>query len=242
MRICVAQTSPVKGDIRANMAKHKSLISLAISERAELVVFPELSLTGYEPTLAKELATLEDDGRFDDFQIISDTEQVTIGVGMPTKNNDGILISMLLFRPRQERCIYSKTYLHRDEEPFFVPGRSSPDFQINHTRMALAICYEISVPSHLEAALKSNPEIYLASVVKSVNGINQACERLSQIARDCSMPVLMANSVGVADGTQSAGRTSVWNNRGLLLGQLNDSDEGILVFDTKTAEITQRRM
>lgn len=68
MKICVAQTRPVKGDIQSNIDDHKKLIEIAVSNGADTVIFPELSLTGYEPKLSRELATNQDDNRFDDFQ------------------------------------------------------------------------------------------------------------------------------------------------------------------------------
>jgi predicted amidohydrolase len=142
MKICAAQTRPIRGDIQGNIDNHKKLIGLAVSDGAELITFPELSLTGYEPALARELATDQDDSRFDDFQTISDTKRITIGVGVPTKKGDSICISMLVFQPHHERRTYSKSYLHPDEEPFFVRGRSSPHLQVNQTEVALAICYE----------------------------------------------------------------------------------------------------
>src|SRR5258706_9745328 len=103
MKICVAQTRPVKGDIGKNIDKHKRLMDLAAFYTPSIIIFPELSLTGYEPTLAKELATPPDDRRFDDFQKISDTSHITIGVGMPIKNNAGTNIGMILFQPGQAR-------------------------------------------------------------------------------------------------------------------------------------------
>src|SRR5918992_869265 len=108
MKICVAQTRPIKGDIQSNIDNHKKLIDLAVSNGADTIIFPELSVTGYEPELAKELATNPDDNRFDDFQKISDTKQITIGVGVPTKNTTGISISMVLFQPHKARQTYSK--------------------------------------------------------------------------------------------------------------------------------------
>ena len=143
MKICVAQTRPVKGDIQRNIEDHKKLIDLAVSNGAGLVIFPELSLTGYEPKLAKELATHQDDGRFDDFQKISNTERITIGVGVPTKNNTGISISMVLFQPHEARQTYAKRYLHPDEEEFFISGQNFPVLRVNKTKIALAICYEL---------------------------------------------------------------------------------------------------
>ena len=51
MRICVAQSKPIKEDIVANIEQHKKFIHLAIYSKADVIVFPELSITGYEPTL-----------------------------------------------------------------------------------------------------------------------------------------------------------------------------------------------
>ena len=79
MKICAVQTKPIKGDIHANIANHKKFINRAVAHGAELVIFPELSLTGYEPTLAKEPAMDEGDTRFDDFQTISDANGISIG-------------------------------------------------------------------------------------------------------------------------------------------------------------------
>lgn len=240
MKICVVQTKPVKGDIQRNIENHKKLIDLAVSNSADMVIFPELSLTGYEPTLAKELATHADDSRFDDFQKISNTRQITIGVGVPTKNGSGICISMVLFQPHQARQTYSKGYLHADEEPFFISGQNFPSIKINQANVALAICYELSVPEHAEKAFKSGAEMYIASVAKTLSGVDKAMNRLSDIARQYSMPVLMSNCIGPADDFESAGKTSAWNDQGLLLGQLDDSHEGIIIFDTETQALIEK--
>lgn len=124
MKICVAQTRPIKGNIQSNIDNHKKFIDLAVFNKADTVIFPELSITGYEPELSKELATNQDDSRFDDFQRIADPKQITIGVGVPTKKNTGICISMILFQPHQARQTYSKKYLHSDEEELFISGQS----------------------------------------------------------------------------------------------------------------------
>lgn len=240
MRICAAQTRPIKGDIQGNIERHKTLIDLAVSNKADLIVFPELSLTGYEPELARELATHQDDSRFDDFQHASNTRQITIGVGTPTKSSTGICISTVLFQPHKARRTYSKRFLHPDELEFFVAGQSSPGLTVNGTNIALAICYEISIPEHAANAFESGSAFYLASVAKSVNAVGQACERLSDVGRQYSMTVLMSNSVGPTGDGECAGKSSVWNNKGQLAGQLNDTSEGILVFDTETQEQIER--
>src|SRR5690606_29154699 len=136
---------------------------LAIAHEADIIIFPELSLTGYEPTLAKELAVHQEDHRLDDFQKSADTQQITIGVGIPTKNTTGICISIIRFQSHKARQTYAKKYLHPDEEVFFVSGKSFTSLNVGKTNLALAICYEISVPEHAENAFESGAEIYIAS-------------------------------------------------------------------------------
>ncbi|WP_234733910.1 carbon-nitrogen hydrolase family protein [Tellurirhabdus bombi] len=234
MKICVAQTRAVKGDIKRNLANHQKWIELAVAKGADLIIFPELSLTGYEPTLARQLATHLEDRRLDDLQKMSDEHGIIIGVGLPTTSAAGIGISLILFQPHQARQLYSKKYLHADEEPFFTSGENLTNLVIDKTPIALAICYELLVPDHAAAAHQNNARIYLASVAKSASGVEKAHKRAVDIARDYKMLVLMANSVGESDDFVSAGQSAIWDSTGSLLGRLNDSQEGILIIDTAT--------
>ncbi len=240
MKICVAQTRPVKGDIKNNIDRHQEIIELAVVNGADTIIFPELSITGYEPQLAKELAIDLHDLRFNDFQKIADTDRVTIGVGVPIKTNAGICISMLIFQPHKQRQVYSKKYIHPDEEAFFVGGKNSTGLIGNTSNIAIAICYELSVCEHSADAFKSGAEIYIASVAKSVIGVEKAFESLSQIASKYSMTVLMSNCIGQCDDFESAGKTSVWNDRGFSIEQLNNTDEGIIIINTDTQEVIKK--
>lgn len=240
MKICLAQTRPVKGDVQSNIERHKIMIDLAVSDGAEMIIFPELSITGYEPELAKELATTENDDRFDDFQKISDANQITIGIGAPLKQNAGISISMIFFQPQLARTVYSKKYLHADEEAFFVSVQSSIGLIGGEARIAPAICYELMVPEHSAAASENGAKIYLTSVANTAQGVERATASLSAIAEKYAMTALMANCVGRCDNFVSAGSSAVWNDKGLLVGQLNDTSEGILTFDTETQEMIEK--
>ena len=242
MKICVAQTRPIKGDIQSNIENHKKLIDLAAANGADIVIFPELSLTGYEPALAKALATHQDDGRFDDFQKIADSRQITIGIGVPTKSGASPCISMVIFQPHQGRQTYSKQYLHADEEPFFMSGPSSPGLIEGRPNIGLAICYELSIPEHAERAFAQGANVYLASVAKSASGVDLAAKRLAEIAQTYAVPVLMSSCIGPSDDFESAGKTSVWNREGLLIGQLNETNEGVLIFDMDTQQVIEEVM
>lgn len=240
MKIAVAQIKSFKGDIQNNIENHKKLIDLAVSYGAGMIVFPELSITGYEPELSKELATNQNDSRFDDFQKISDTRKIIIGIGMPTNSNAGIRISMIIFQPYESRQTYSKQYLHEDEYPYFIRGEHQVFLSVNNLKIAPAICYESLLPKHAEHAFKNGAAIYIASVAKSANGIQKAFKHFPEIASKYSMTVLMANSVGPSDNFESAGNTAAWNNKGILAGQLNDQDEGLLLIDTDTGSLLSK--
>jgi hypothetical protein len=77
-------------------------------------------------------------------------------------------------------------------------------------------------------------------VAKFINGVDKAMVRLSEIAANYSMTVFMSNCIGLCDGQECAGKTAVWNNHGLLIGQLDGSHEGILIFDTVTQKLIQK--
>lgn len=240
MKIAIAQTRPFKGDISANIETHKKLIELAISYEADTIFFPELSVTGYEPELAKDLATNQDDKEFDEFQEISNKNKITIGLGMPTKTNSGIKISMIIFQPDTPRQTYSKQQLHSDEFPYFINGEKQIILTVDNKKIAPAICYESLQTDHSENVNKLGAEIYVASVAKSQNGIDKAMKHYPAVAKKFSIPVLMSNCVGYCDNFQSVGKSSIWTKQGNLAGQLDDKLEGILIFDTETEEIIEQ--
>lgn len=241
MRISVAQTKPVKGNVQKNIDHHLKLIDLAIAEGVDLIIFPELSLSGYEPSLATAMAIRERDNQFDIFQTVSNTHQISIGVGIPTQITDGICITLLLFQPYQSRQVYSKKYLHVDEEPFFVSGENFPTFPLGGIQIAPAICFELSVSEHAEKAHQHQADVYIASVAKSAKGVAYAAKRLADIAETYGMTVLMSNCVGPSEGFNSAGGSAVWNTTGILKGQLDETQEGILIYDMITQDVIKKQ-
>lgn len=237
MRISIAQTRPIKGDIMVNIGKHRMLIETASSLKATSIFFSELSLTGYEPKLAKDLAINQDDSRLDSFQQISDMNKITIGLGIPTKTETGIQISMIVFQPDRARQTYSKQQLHTDEFPYFESGDRQIVLIVDNKKVVPAICYESLQTDHSDEASKLGAEIYLASVAKSENGLNKAKKHYPIVAKKFSIPVLMANCVGFCDNFESVGQSSIWTKHGDLAGQLDDLNEGLLIFDTETEEV-----
>lgn len=234
MKICAAQICPAKGDIAQNIAQHIRWIEVAATRGADFIFFPELSLTGYEPPLADALAMPGDDSRLDVFQSLADAHALGISVGVPTRGDSGIYISLVIFRPGEAREIYSKQHLHEDEFPYFVPGNRSVILGAGSAKLAPAICYESLQPQHAGSVAKQGANVYMASVAKSAGGVKKAVSHYPEMARTHGMAVLMANCIGACDTFESVGQSAVWDKKGNLLAQLNDTEEGLLLFDTET--------
>jgi predicted amidohydrolase len=227
MRIALAQIRPVVGDIAHNLQLHLRLAQQAGQAGAELLVFPELSLTGYEPSLATALASTPNDAQWSDFQKIANLYNIKICVGMPLRVGANVAIGMGIFGPGQAPEAYYKQYLHSDETPFFVEVRQ-PKLLAETPCVVPAICYELSVEAHLEAALSSGVEVYLASVAKSDRGVEQAYKRLAGVAQRHGIYALMVNGVGPCDDFVGAGQTAIWDRSGRCIAQLDSQEEGLL--------------
>lgn len=238
MKIALAQTRPIRGNIPANVSAHVRMIELAAERSAEFIVFPELSLSGYEPRLACDLAVDVQDPRFEVFQKLSDRHGMTIAVGVPTRATPRPRITLLGFAPGGPRTSYSKQYLHPDEDPYFSPGIPSVGLMGVGLKIAPAICYELSVPAHARAAFAAGAGLYLCSVAKTASGVEKAQGRLAEIAREQGAPVLMANCVGPSGDGECAGASAAWNRKGERVGQLDPAHEGLLGFDSATEQAT----
>ncbi|MEQ9881361.1 carbon-nitrogen hydrolase family protein [Pectobacterium brasiliense] len=237
MKICIAQISSVAGHIDENMKKHQDMIIAAARNAVDIIVFPELSLSGYEPSLAEGLALPPEDIKFDAFQSMSDEYGVSIAVGYPVKFSDGIKITMIIFQPEKETLFYSKQLLHPDEIPFFKQGKQQTTVSVAGKVAVPAICYESLQPAHALEAAKLGADLYVASVAKSANGVVRAYEHYPTIARKHGMFVLMANAVGKADNFICAGQSAIWDREGKLLIQVNATQEALLILDTETGKV-----
>lgn len=234
MKISLAQIKPSKGNLTKNIQDHLSIIQRAVESGTDLIAFPELSLTGYEPTLAETLAREANDPIFNPFQNLADQNKVSIAVGMPLKTQKGIVIGMLIFQPDTTRTLYAKQILHEDELPYFVAGEKQVLINIKDERIAFGICYEALQRPHFLNAKAAGATIYLASVAKPKLGISKAYPYFSKIAAEFSMPVLMVNSVGFCDNFMAVGQTVAWNTTGALINQLDAHRPGILLIDLTT--------
>lgn len=242
MKISAAQIRSKPGAILENLEKHLLFVEEAVKHNSDLIFFPELSMSNYEPELAQQLATTIDDPMFDDFQILANNKLITIALGMPIKGNSGIQISLILFQPDKNRQVYAKQILHEDEMPYFVPGAEHKIISNNGIKIAFAICYESLKEQHFREAKNLGADIYLASVAKTKNGVFKAQEHFPKMAQEYRTPILMSNSIGPSDNFITYGNSAVWSAKGASLGSFDHSSEGIITFDTITENCEQWKL
>ena len=234
MKICIAQTKSEKGKVQENIQNHLQIVKRAIKLNSDLIIFPELSITNYEPDLAKELSTDIENSIFNPFQELSNNNEITIGIGVPINATNGVNISMLIFQPNEKKVAYSKQMLHSDELPYFVCGNNQVILNIKGKKIALGICYETLQRKHFLSANNKGADIYIASVAKPNDGIEKAYKHFPKIAREFNTPILMSNCVGNCDNFTSVGKSAVWNEKGALIEQLDNKNQGIIIYATES--------
>ena len=231
MSLAIAQIKSSPGNIAYNISKHLRAVESAAMSGAKLIGFPELSVSGYEPTLAETLAFDVSDERLRVFETRSIELGISIAVGLPTKSEPKPRISQLFFNPDGTRVLYSKQILHDDEKAFFKKGRELVSVVIGHDTVVPAICYESLIPEHLDRAAQLSATVYLACVAKPGQGVAAAQSYFPEVAKRLGMLVVMCSAVGPSDNFISVGQSAAWDEQGNLLAMLNDSEEALLVID-----------
>ncbi len=230
MLVAAAQIRSVPGDVPANTGKHLAAVRLAASKGADMIVFPELSLTGYEPSLAEALAFAPADSRLDRFRDEATKSAITIGVGVPTRAEGKPKISQVFFTADGQELVYSKRFLHEDEVPFFQEGDQQRFLEYNEELLVPAICYEARLPEHAAQAAELGATAYVACVAKPRDGVEKAYDYFRQAARHHAFTVILSNAVGRSDSFVSVGRSAAWNRDGDCLVAAGD-EECILLVD-----------
>jgi len=231
MILAAAQTIAIKGNIEENIKGHVKLIEQAAADSAELIFFPELSLTGYEPELAKELAITLDDERLTVFRQLAISRQIIIAVGAPVKEEVGILIGMIIFMPDGTLKLYTKQHLHPGEEQYFVPQYAGLQLDVKGKIIGFAICADFSHPEHAKHAAEKGANVYLASVLISKNGLKHDMALLKSYAETYHMTIVMSNYGGISGGYNCAGNTAAWSKNGILQDYIMGDREGLLIID-----------
>ncbi|HWW76493.1 MAG TPA: carbon-nitrogen hydrolase family protein [Pyrinomonadaceae bacterium] len=240
--IAVAQTVPAPGDVEANVAEHLRLVRAAAREGARVLVFPEMSLTGYELELARGLAFTRDDARLAPLAEAARACSLTLVVGAPVGIGSRLHVGAFILSPDGAVNLYTKQRMGAfsegascdgvvppPEASFFQPGGLNPLVRFGGNTAAVAVCADTGRPSHAEAAKARGAEIYLASMFVIPSEFERETANLRECAARHSMVVAFANYGGPSGGLASGGQSAVWSGRGELLVQLPQSGAGVAV-------------
>lgn len=231
-KIAAAQVASVRGDIGGNIATHAAAIVAAAAHRVSVLVFPELSLIGYEPDLAAELAITATDNRLLPLLMLAREHQIDVVVGAPLHNGTTkpSLGAILLTATGATRT-YSKMHLGASERTYFTPGAVPLAFPAQGQTIGIAICADSSQPSHPQAYADAGSTIYAAGVFLNAEWYATDAPRLAGHAARYAMLVIMANHAASVGAYRSVGKSAVWTPDGALLTQA-DGVESALVIAT----------
>ena len=224
LTIGVAQFTPARGDLNANLKTHIQLIDEAADANVDVLIFPELSLSGYELEMAADLAispsatpllTLHEKAKQHDMIILAGAP-----LAVPKSKPE---LALFILSPDAPISHYSKINLHGPENTYFSQGREHVMLQHKSFSLALAICADIANPAHAQQAADAGADCYIASVLISKSGYAADASLLSGYAREHNFYVAMANFTGKFGTWDCAGKSSIWNKNGELLKQAQAS-------------------
>jgi len=228
--IALAQLPVIKAAVDDNLKTLLAYIERAAALGANVVAFPELSLTGYELALLSQLAMPRDDATFAALTAAAVATNTVVIAGCPLHNPNGKpYIAAVICFPNGEHTFYLKQHLHEGEEVYCAPGCESGLINVNGTRIALAVCADFTHTSHAATAAAQQADVYLASALISPGGYATDAELLATIAKRHQQPVLLANHISTTGGWQTCGNSGGWNVAGELTVKANGTQPSLVL-------------
>lgn len=240
IRLRVVQNAPVLGDLDANLAAHRAALADAADDGMDVVVFPELSLTGYAlADLADPAALDPGHPRWEDVLALS--TEVDAVVGFVERGADGWLRNAAAYLSdgralHVHRKTYLPTYGPFDEGRHFVPGDRLETFDAPWGRGALIVCEEAWHPAVVHAAAATGAGLLLAISNAPGRGPRDAGwesqrawrEILSAYARLYAVWIGLANRVGWEEGFIFGGGSAIWGPDGRTVAAAGFLDPEVL--------------
>ncbi|GJF26505.1 carbon-nitrogen hydrolase family protein [Streptomyces sp. HO565] len=233
MKIAAGQFTCVPADVAANVQQMTALAGQARAQGAELVVFPELAVTGYEleAVLAEPgLWVTPEDPRLD---AIRESGTATVVNCVAATDGPRPVIETLVFGADGELLTtYRKQHLFEHEQAVFTAGQRDGRFEFGGVRFALATCYDNHFPDLTARESADGCQVHLASSLYGTGGgVDELAAIYPGIAKDLSMHVVLANHVGPAGPWTGCGRSSVWAPGGDVLTEADTQTAMLVVAD-----------
>jgi predicted amidohydrolase len=251
MKVAIAQIAPHLGDVEKNFDVHLKLVERAQKNKANLVVFPELSLTGYTlQDFVPDVAIKPDESPL--FQRLRQlSEDISLVVGFVEEKERGLFFNSAAFLSDGKilhihRKVFLPTYGMFEELKFFGQGKNFLTFDSPFGKAGLMICYDFLHYGAGYLLFAGGSEIVIvlsAAPGRGVSGedgweTSHMWELMGEsLSRFSTSFVIYANRVGFEDGKAFAGGSFVYNPGGRLLAKASYGDEEFMVTDIDLAEI-----
>jgi predicted amidohydrolase len=216
LKVAAAQITSKKGDIETNITTHLKAIERASELGVDYLVFPELSITGYEPELAYSLAFYKNDKRLQPIIDSAIKNKIYVGIGAPLSTDDLPQIGLFVISKTGDIEVYAKMHLHPGEEAFFKAGEQYHLINIGSTKIANAICADTNNSQHAKSCAALGADVYIAGVLITSSGYDEDTATMERYARDLNMLVGMANHNQPTGGHSPVGKSAFWSSTGLL--------------------------
>ncbi|MFF3446720.1 carbon-nitrogen hydrolase family protein [Streptomyces sp. NPDC002667] len=217
LTVAVAQPRCVGPDVAANAVLHAEAVRGA---GTRLVVFPELSLTGYD--LAAPAVEVDDPRLARLIEACAVTGSIALA-GAPWRDADGReYIATLAVTGEGAAAVYAKMHLHGDEGLRFTPGEKPVVFEVDGRRLGLAVCRDAAMPEHAAQAAALGIDAYVACTLYG-EGPEQSARRdahMRERARTHGLWVVLSTAAGPSgEYEKTSGGSGAWSPDGSLVAQ-----------------------
>lgn len=254
LRLAIAQMAPVLGDFSRNITAHLDLAVQARRHGAQLLVFPELSLTGYFlKDLVAEVAIRPDDPQLDPLRAAS--REIDLVAGFVERGaQERYYLAAGYFSQGQLRHVHRKVYLPTygmfEEARFLTPGDRLRAFDGPIGRVGLLICEDLWHPSTVGVIAADGAEILIGMAASPARGFGgdrpdsaRLYEQMNQVYSQLyGLSVVFANRVGFEDGVGFWGGSEVVDPFGRRLAKAPYFDEALLFAEIDPREGQRARM
>jgi predicted amidohydrolase len=223
--IAVAQPACLPYDVEANISAHAEAV---LAAGARVVVFPELSLTGYE--LDAPPVDPADSRLGPLIGACADAGSVAL-VGAPVLGADGRShIAMLAVDGSGVTVVYRKLWLGTSETSRFSPGDEPAVLDVDGWRLGLAICKDTGTAQHSRDTAALGIDAYVAGTLMFPSERDEQDARARRIATQHDVVVAFASFAGsTGDGyTSSAGHSGIWARDGEVLAQAGSQPDDVV--------------
>lgn len=254
-RVAVAQIAPTLGDLEKNLVLHEKMAREAIARQANVLIFPELSLTGYFlKDHVPSVALRADAQKLDLFRELSRQIAMTVGFVEETPEHT-FHNSSAYFEGGEIRHIHRKVYLPTygifDEARYLAAGDRIRAFDTARGRMAMLICEDLWHPAVSAIAAWDGAEIIICPSASPGRGQSRSApfqnastwERTIRTCGDLlTSYIIYVNRVGYEDGACFWGGSEVVAPSGEPLAKAKYLEEELLLADLDDGTLRRARI